>query len=44
MVYYNEYKKSIENSEAFWAEQAEKIHWFEKPIACTVILDPEYFT
>ena len=31
MGYYSEYKKSIENPEAFWAEQAEKIHWFEKP-------------
>ena len=24
------YKKSIENPEAFWAEQAEELHWFKK--------------
>jgi acyl-coenzyme A synthetase/AMP-(fatty) acid ligase len=29
--YRSEYQRSIENAEDFWAEQAERILWFEKP-------------
>ena len=25
------FKRSIDNKEEFWGEQAEKIHWFKKP-------------
>ncbi|MBQ0757240.1 MAG: AMP-binding protein, partial [Amphritea sp.] len=31
MSYKDEYKKSIETPEAFWAEKAEAIQWFKKP-------------
>ncbi|MEH6577690.1 MAG: propionyl-CoA synthetase [Amphritea sp.] len=31
MSYIDEYKKSIETPEAFWAERAEAIEWFKKP-------------
>jgi propionyl-CoA synthetase len=31
MSYKDEYKKSIETPEAFWAEKAEAIEWFKKP-------------
>lgn len=29
--YIRAYRKSIEQADQFWMEQAEKIHWFEKP-------------
>ena len=31
MIYQSVYKQSIEEPEIFWADQADKIHWFEKP-------------
>ena len=31
MSYIDEYKKSIETPEAFWAEKAEAVEWFKKP-------------
>lgn len=31
MSYIEEYKKSIDTPEAFWAEKAEAIEWFKKP-------------
>jgi len=33
------YNRSIEENEAFWAEQALRIHWFEKP---TQVKDVSY--
>ncbi len=31
MNYENLYRRSLENPSAFWAEQAQHIHWFEQP-------------
>lgn len=31
MHYHSQYQRSIDDPMAFWAEQAEKISWFEKP-------------
>ncbi|HCP34104.1 MAG TPA: hypothetical protein DIT94_06935, partial [Deltaproteobacteria bacterium] len=28
--YQQMYRESVENPEAFWAEQAERVHWFKK--------------
>jgi propionyl-CoA synthetase len=30
-VYHTEYKRSLADPEAFWASQADKLHWFAKP-------------
>ena len=35
-IYDAEYKRSIENKEEFWAEQAQELEWSEEP---TKILD-----
>ncbi|WP_299203155.1 propionyl-CoA synthetase [uncultured Amphritea sp.] len=32
MSYKEEYRKSIETPEAFWAEKAEAVKWFKKPV------------
>jgi len=38
MTYAEEYTRSIEHPESFWAEQARQLHWFKAP---SVILDTD---
>src|SRR5689334_16516099 len=42
MRYEDEYRRSIEQPEAFWAEQARAIHWHKPPQAILEYTNPPF--
>ena len=38
--YQQMYRQSLENPEAFWAEQAERVDWFKKSVSYTHLTLP----